>query len=473
MEHQTVEWKEKWSDEFLKGICGFANSQGGRLEIGRTDDGEVIGVSDPRRLLDELPNKIKATMGIICEVSLCHEGGLPYIAIQVHPHPNGITYRGRYYVRSGGTTQELTGHALDEFILRKHGKTWDSAPVPGVSAGDIYHDAFAVFREKAVRSGRLKREDVDVSDADLLSSLKLADGGRVSRAAVLLFHMDPERFCLGSYVKIGFFESECEIRYQDEINGPILNIPDRVIDTIYTKYFKGLICYDGMQRIDRYPMPREALKEAVLNAVVHRSYETGSPVQIKVFSDRVYVFNDARLPPGTTDLDLQREHRSAPHNPLIANAFFRSGQIEAWGRGIGKIKAACREDGLPEPEFRITETGFEVCFRIRDNDRILRETTAADMYVRDGGLAERAAGELAESEAQRKVLRLMAARPGAGAEAIAAEACLSLREVRESIGWAERAGIAERASTPGGPRWVLRCPAGRGGPSSAETRAQI
>ncbi|MCL2815794.1 MAG: hypothetical protein FWD23_14460, partial [Oscillospiraceae bacterium] len=95
-----------------------------------------------------------------------------------------------------------------------------------------------------------------------------------------------------------------ELVYQDEINGSILMIPDKVMDTIYTKYFKGLIHYEGIQRVDRYPMPREALREAVLNAVVHRSYETGNPIQIKIFDDKVYIYNDARLPAGVTEEDL-------------------------------------------------------------------------------------------------------------------------------------------------------------------------
>ena len=150
------------------------------------------------------------------------------------------------------------------------------------------------------------------------------------------------------------------------------------LSTPYTKYFKGLIRYEGIQRIDGYPMPREALREAVLNAVVHRSYETGAPTQIKVFDDKVYIFNDARLPLGTTALDLQNAHKSAPYNPLIANAFFRSGQIEAWGRGIEKIKSACANDGLPEPEFRISTTEFMVCFHIRDNNKAIAERASAN-----------------------------------------------------------------------------------------------
>ena len=186
---------------------------------------------------------------------------------------------------------------------------------------------------------------------------------------------------MGCYVKIGYFENDADILYQDEINGSLITIPDRVMDTIYTKYFKGLIRYEGIQRIDEYPMPREALREVILNAVVHRSYETGNPIQIRVYDDKVYVSNSARLPEGITEIDLQAAHKSVPYNPLIANTFFRSGQIEAWGRGIGKIKAACLADNLPEPEFKISATDFTVCFHIRNNNKSIAEKNLTTKMV--------------------------------------------------------------------------------------------
>ncbi len=147
MENQNTEWKESWRDEYLKWICGFANAQGGRLEIGRDDKGIVVGLHDAERLLEELPNKIRTTMGIVADVNLCREDSMEYIAIDVMAHPNAISYRGKYYLRSGSTNQELTGFALDELILRKYGRTWDSTPVPHVKVSDFYHDAFDVFRK--------------------------------------------------------------------------------------------------------------------------------------------------------------------------------------------------------------------------------------------------------------------------------------------------------------------------------------
>jgi ATP-dependent DNA helicase RecG len=234
-------------------------------------------------------------------------------------------------------------------ILRKYVRTWDFAPVPHVKPKDFYHDAFDVFRKKAVSSERLTPEDVAGNDRKLLQALKLIDGNYLLKAALLLFHQDPEQWCLGSYVKIGYFKNDADIIYQDEINGPLINIADRIMDTIYTKYFKGLIRYEGIQRIDKYPMPREVLREAVLNAVIHKDYSTGNPIHIKIYNDKIIVYNDMQLPLNTTLKSILKGIGSRPHNPFIANAFFRSGQIEVWGQGIEKMKNGCTADNLPEP----------------------------------------------------------------------------------------------------------------------------
>ena len=132
-EDQTREYKESWRDEHLKWICGFANAQGGALEIGKNDAGKVIGLPDAPRLLVDLPNKIRDVLGIIPSVNLETEVGREFIRIIVNPSPTPISYKGEYFFRSGATNQTLKGSSLDQFLLRKQGKTWDGVPVPGVS----------------------------------------------------------------------------------------------------------------------------------------------------------------------------------------------------------------------------------------------------------------------------------------------------------------------------------------------------
>ncbi|MDR0284361.1 MAG: putative DNA binding domain-containing protein [Propionibacteriaceae bacterium] len=382
-ETHNVEWKSSWRDEYLKWICGFANAQGGVLEIGRSDNGTVVGVSDARQLLTEIPNKVNSGMGILVDVDLATDDGLQYLVITVRPYPNPISYHGKYYVRSGATNRELTGNALDEFMLRKEGRTWDSVPVPGVGVDDLYGEAFWEFRQKALSSKRLTEADLDISDAALIDSLRLGEGRYLTRAAILLFHRDPEKWVRGASVRIGYFETGADLLFQDELHGPLITLADRVLDLIYTKYFRAYITYEGIQRVENFPVPQAAMREAVLNAIVHRDYSTGVPIQIKVFPHEVIIYNDGGLPDDWTVDDLLGQHRSQPRNPGIAGAFFRSGQIETWGRGIVKIEEACRADNKPLPVFRVKSREVSAAFPVR-----VGEPPASTTGVDDAGRVE-------------------------------------------------------------------------------------
>lgn len=119
-ENQNTEYKEAWRDEYLKWICGFANAQGGRIYLGVSDTGEIVGLAGSKRLMEDIPNKIAANLGIVADVNLfSSDEGEEYIEIVVEPCNIPISYRGAYHYRSGATKQELKGAALQQFILKK------------------------------------------------------------------------------------------------------------------------------------------------------------------------------------------------------------------------------------------------------------------------------------------------------------------------------------------------------------------
>jgi ATP-dependent DNA helicase RecG len=368
-EHQHTEWKESWRDEYLRWICGFANAEGGVLVIGRNDRGEVVGAGDARRLLEELPNKVRDLLGIMVDVNLRAEAGREYVEVAVPAYPNPISYRGEYFYRSGSTNQALRGAALDRFLLRRQGRHWDGVPVPGVGVGDLDAAALAWFRRQALKSQRLSPEVLDEPDAPLLDKLHLRENAYLKRAALLLFHPDPERFVTGAFVKIGYFENNVDLRYQDEAHGSLFSQVTRTVEVLKAKYLKAWISYEGLQRVETWPVPEPALREAVLNAVVHKDYASAIPTQISVYPDRLMIWNPGQLPPQWTVESLLGKHASQPFNPDLANAFFRAGLIEAWGRGIERIVQACRQAGLPDPELRLEPTGLWTVFHFAERGK--------------------------------------------------------------------------------------------------------
>lgn len=364
-EKQNIEWKETWRDEYFKWICGFANAQGGTLYIGKDDTGHVRHLTKARKLLEDIPNQARDILGLMVDINLYTEDGKDYLEIMVEPYPFPISLRGKYYYRSGSTLQELKGAALARFLLQRQGKKWDGVPVPNITTEDLKSDTFDFFRKKATKSKRLEPEDLDGTNQELLGSLQLylEEEKMLKRAAILLFHPKPEKYVTGAYIKIGYFENEADLMYQDEAHGNLFDQIEKTMDLLFSKYIKALISYEGISRVETYEYPKEAIREALLNAVAHKDYSGGAPIQIKVFNDRIMIWNDGQLPDNWTITNLLKKHASKPYNPDIANTLFRSGYIESWGRGIEKMMNYCLEAGIPAPKYSFEGSDFLVEFK--------------------------------------------------------------------------------------------------------------
>ena len=172
-------------------------------------------------------------------------------------------------------------------------------------------------------------------------------------------------------MKIGFFREDADLVYQDEIHGNLFQQIHKLMDLLCTKYLKAVITYEGIQRIETFPMPREALREALLNACINKDYADTSPIQIRVTDNMLQIVNGGVLPDGWTVDTLLSSHRSMPYNPDIANTFFRAGEVEAWGRGIERIIKGCNEDGFSKVDFRYDACGLWTTFRYQYPARVV------------------------------------------------------------------------------------------------------
>lgn len=389
-ESQNIEYKESWRDEYLKWVCGFANAQGGTIYIGVSDDGKVVGLADGKRLLEDIPNKIQDTMGIIADVNLLEKDGLEYIEIKVNPSSYPVSYKGEYHYRSGSTKQQLRGAALTEFLVSKTGYRWDAVPVDNIGVDDLDKDSIEIFRKEAVKNGRMAKKDLSISNEELLDHLDLLTDGKMKRAAVMLFSKKPGRIISGCYMKIGRFGEGSDLQYQDTVEGSLFRIADQVIDLIYTKYLKAAITYEHDVRVETYPFPREGVREAIYNALAHNNYAASVPIQIRIEDNAMYISNSCILPRDWTVETLMQSHRSVPFNPSIANAFYRAGYIEAWGRGIQKIMEACHELGTPDPEYTVLGDDLTVKFTALDSSVVTGSKSPKDQLdTLDDTLAER------------------------------------------------------------------------------------
>ena len=364
-ETQNIEYKLSWHDDYMKWVCGFANAQGGVIFIGKDDNGDVVGIDDYKKLMDDIPNKIRNSIGILVEVNLYEETGKHFIEIVTHPYSVPISLRGRYYYRSGNTKQELTGASLNEFLLKKSGKTWDDIVEPGASFDDIDEKTVSIFIKASENAGRLpENEGLDLPE--LFEKLRLTENGQIKRAALVLFGKDPGKFFPNTFVKMGRFgKDDADIKFQESEEGNIIRLLQSILNQLNSKFLTRLIEFEGMHRIEKGEYPVAAIREMMLNALVHRTY-MGAPIQIRVYDDKISIWNEGTLPEGLTSEALKRSHSSRPRNPIIADVCFRGGYIDSWGRGTIKILDTCKQANLPEPEMKELDGGFIVSL-FKDN----------------------------------------------------------------------------------------------------------
>lgn len=253
---------------------------------------------------------------------------MEYLEIVVSPWTFPVSYDGEYHYRCGSTKQQLRGNALTNFIMAKTGMKWDAAMISNITVEDLDKESFDIFRREALRSGRMTKEDLDISNAELLEKLDLMENGRLKRAGAMCFYRMPEKVISGCYVKIGRFEGS-ELLYQDEVHGSLLIMADRIIDLIYLKYLKATVSYFKETRVETYPYARDAVREAVFNALIHCNWADNVPIQIRIEDDAMFVSNCSMLPFGWTVETLLGSHTSKPYNPDIARVFYRAGYIES------------------------------------------------------------------------------------------------------------------------------------------------
>lgn len=210
-------------------------------------------------------------------------------------------------------------------------------PLPGLTVDDIDDSLVDKFKKLAAKKGRIDKSVLEESKANLMEKLRLTNAGYYTNAAMLLFSKNPDKWQLGAYTKIGYFETDADLRYQDEIHGSLLEQIDKIMEVLYLKFMKAKISYEGIQRIERYFVADEALREALLNALCHKQYESCTPIQISVYDDRLYIANCGKLPENWTVNNLMSKHASKPYNPSILKAAERLGvsqpTLSAWEGG--------------------------------------------------------------------------------------------------------------------------------------------
>lgn len=382
-ECNTIEFKEKVNDNFFKSLSAFANTDGGCILLGVKDDKYIEGFHGQQ---EGVINQIIDCLGIQPKIEHEEIESKEILLVKVEKSNNLIAYKNIYYKRIGNTTRVMPQNEIRERLLE--GITWESQ-TGEFSSEDINENTIRNFVKYGISVGRLPSIPDNESIASILERLGLVINGKITNAGILLFGKNPLKYFINANVRVGAFKSNdaTTIISDKVIEGNLFEQVEKAEEAIkFAINVKYSITGETSERLEFWDYPLSAIREALLNSIVHRDYfDKTSPIQIKVFKDWLWFYNPGELVDDLTVENLKTSHPSKTRNPLIASIFYRAGLIEKFGSGIDRIMNACRKEVIPQPEFLEECGGFSVKFKKEFAELNERQNNAL-LVIREKGL---------------------------------------------------------------------------------------
>ena len=361
-ESETIEFKEKFNKEAIKTIGALANTSGGFILVGINRHGKIVGTMTSKETEKDWVNRIShlSEPTLIPKVqSIKIEDKLVVVLSIKEFSQKPVSIRGRFYRRVGTSNRVMTPSEISEMHMYSLGMTWDATPNPYQKMEDIELQKVMEYIKRTRKTGRRKFHDH--KPEDLLNKLKLLLDGAPSWAATIAFGKTPP---IQAKVKCGKIRETGTIVDDFVVDSPLLDQVDEVMNYM-KRVFQLSYSFTGKAKRDEiWEYPLEAVREVVTNAICHRDYFSPAQIQIKIFDDRLVIWNPGGLPFGMSiEKLMDPNHNSVPRNKLIAMLFYDVGLIENYGSGIKKILKECNRLGFPDPEFEETQGGFQVIFK--------------------------------------------------------------------------------------------------------------
>lgn len=396
-ESEAVEFKKSTSQLRRAGetLCGFLNGTGGVVLIGVGPEGRVTGQTVADTTLRDVASLL--------------ERFEPAAPVRVHRVPTGnatevlvleapaaydtrpFAFDGRPYQRVGTVTSVMPQERYQSLLLeRAHARNrWENEVAPGVDTDDLDNEEILRTVRLGIEAGRLP-ESTGKDVGDILDRLQLRKDGRLLNAAVVLFGTRLEQDYPQCQLRLARFRGIDKSAFLDsrQFHGHAFRLLDEAMAFMLRHLpIAGRFEPGRLERIDEPLFPVAALREAVINALCHRTYtHAGGAVSVAIYDDRLEIWSDGTLPFGLKPEDLKRKHDSRPRNPLIAGVFYRRGFIEQWGRGTEDIVTLCVRAGHPEPEFG--EQAGSVWVRFLPSGYIAPHRVAHDLTERQREILE-------------------------------------------------------------------------------------
>lgn len=350
--------------------------------------------------------------------------------------------------------KNVEGFMLSESQNIEYKESWDDIPVFGATIDDIDRNAVDYFLQCSIKAGRMDEEEANASTGNVLRNLGLlTTNGEVKNAAILLFGKHVGQFFPSAIFKIGRFHTdESDLIVQDVIEGNIIQMASRVVDTLRTKYLLSPIHYEGLQRVEQLEVPEKALRELVYNAIAHKDY-AGPAIQMRIYDRSIELWNYGLLPEELTPADLLKKHSSYPRNHNIANVFYKAGFVESWGRGYKKIAEEFDRAKMPLPIIEETGGGVMAIIQRKTMDEVIAERGS-----NVGDMSETNVGDMSETKLtarQRVIISIIQSNPAVSAKQMSVTLSVTSRTIERDLSVMQKAGIIRHEGKDNAGVWVV------------------
>lgn len=411
--------------ELAKTVCAFLNTEGGVVIIGVEKDGTVAGTGLTKKTARQLELSLKETITPLplVAVSLQKIDGKT-VALVDTPQGTDRPYvaAGGVWLRESARTRAADADALRALLKRQvETPRWERR-LSQATIEDLDHKEVLAVARNATEDQRYTFTDPD-DEMAIMDNLALGSGGAVTQGGDVLFGAAPwRRFpqCRVQWVEFETDKIGDVYRNQAWLQGPMVRICRELFEKLDgVNKSRSVFSETNVQREDRASYSRRALREGIVNALVHRDFESYSGgVKVSVFPNRIEIWNAGRLPSGITTVDLKKDHPSILINPDITQAFYVASLMEALGRGTQKIAADCKALGAKAPTWKDAPTGVTLTifaadaateakpFQPNPRQQKLLDTLAVGTSIDVASYRRRFASEVSDRQARRDLTEL-------------------------------------------------------------------
>lgn len=476
-ESKNVEFKVQLPDDskkYVKTIVAYANTSGGRLLIGVDDTTkDIVGVepSSVFQIMDKIANAVSDMCApqIVPDITFQTVEGKCIVQVEIYPGQNRPYYirslgkENGTYIRVAGTSRPADEAVLKDLEYQGAGKSFDEL----INVETDYSEESAlqlcsdirryIAQSREIPMGKVR--EITVVNLENWGIIKKSGESYLSTNAFILLTKNTFRF---AKIQCALFKGENRAVFVDrrEFDGPVYDQIEEAYQFVL-KHINLGATIDGIVRKDRYELPPESIREAIINSVCHRCYLEHSCVQIAIYDNRVEITSPGMLYGGLT-MEQAIAGRSKIRNVCIAEVFSRMGIIEQWGTGIQRMIQGCREYGVREPEFidmgdafRVnfyrsgTETGIETKYTGTEN-------TNTGIQTKETGTEKNQMSFLNTlSETERKILEFIMEDSSITQKEIAQKMGMSKNGIRYAMDKLKDRGILEREGATKRGKWII------------------